>query len=81
MDVKRYILYKEIHTVLRENKTFEHYKIEMYTICVCFAIFSLITTKIVLLKIYRGGGGGGGGLPVGFLLLWYSVLCTVESLS
>ena len=21
------------------------------------------------------------GLPVGFLLLWYSVLCTVESLS
>ena len=28
-----------------------------------------------------GGGGGGEGLPVGFLFLWFSVLCTVESLS
>ena len=54
IDVKRYKLYKEIYTVLREKKIFEHCKIEMYSIHVCFAIFSLITTKIVLLKIYRG---------------------------
>ena len=28
-----------------------------------------------------GGGGGGWGLPVGFLLLWYSVVFTVEPFS